>query len=169
MKHHVKHYTRQAHKHRSSLLLIVLLLVLLGLWWKISFIQIRSQSQSLTAATTEAQPVTLLPDVSYTPPAKVVIHSRSIRGGESYSGSLVLPNCDTFSTSFSTQGHNGAAISLTFMVSKTDAVCDDVGTSSAPFAISYSSGEAKSPPLTNLVINNRPALFSLVEVNSKTK
>lgn len=164
----VTQHAKRVVKQQSSILLILLLLALLALWWGLSFAHTSATSPAVAenSALAERTLTHTAIDADYPIPNTVLVtHTTIKKGAFAYGGTLVLPNCDTFSTSMSAAGANPAAVSLSFVVTKVDSVCADMGTSSAPFLVSYSDGTAHAPTLANITINNHPVSFSLVKSN----
>ena len=161
------HHVRAAHKHRSSLLLIVLLLAVLVACWLLSLLQshrapgfIAKPDASANIALADGMTY----DTEYTMPKKIDIVRTAKKNKITYTGSFVVPNCDTFSTSLLTPAAGSASVSLAFVVAKTSDACSDVGTSSTPFTLSYSlatTSTANTPKLTDIRINNQPVPFSV--------
>ena len=101
-------------------------------------------------------------DERYIPPDVLHVLHATHKNVVVYSGTLALPNCDTFATSMSMNVANPAAIALALVVAKGDPACTDVGTSTTPFSVSYAA-DGHEAVLKNIAINARPVSFSVTE------
>ena len=153
------------YKQRSALLLIVVLLALLLSWWLLSggFSVFVSEPRAANRAEAQGQQQTHLAfDETYAPPKSLHLSHVTHKHMDTSSGTLTLPNCDTFSTHMSISSASPAAVSLALVVAKGDPLCTDVGTSTAPFSVSYGA-DAHGAVLKNILVNERSVPFSVIE------
>jgi hypothetical protein len=152
------HILKIMEKQRSAILLVLLLLLIFAGWWSVSLYHIAPSPQQQVAATSVSLPI----DTTYIPASSLEIQSAFSNGAQSYNGTLLLPDCDTFSTAISTSGSNPAHVTLAFEVLRYDGSCHTASSTPNPFSASVSTG-AIEPILQSVTVNNQTIPFSLIQ------
>lgn len=143
---------------RKALPLVVLLLVLVAGWWAVSSTHIVQPIATHLTSAVDASGYIV--DTSYVSPGPIVVVHTKSGSTQTYSGSLMIPNCDTFSVHISTSGNQ---ISLAFTILTLGGNCTNAANAATPFVVTYSTSQSGTPTLDGITINGASASFSVTE------
>ena len=155
-------------KRRGAILLVLLLLLIAAGWWSVSVYHVspmtlRSGGLGIIpppTTTTAISSTTPVLDTAYTAPQSLNIQGTFSAGEQTYSGTLSLPACDTFSTAVSIASLKPMEVILSFEVLHSGGACSVASSTPNPFSVGVSIG-ATQPTLKSVLINNQPVTFSL--------
>lgn len=131
----------------ASICTIALLFILLVLWWLVSTVKFPNYDAYAQNA-------------ALSTPQKLLIYHTS-HGTESYSGSLVLPQCSDLQATVISSSASVLHVQIA-LASKRQPACSHTTATSTPFEVSVASG-SKKPVLDSVSINNEPVPFTVVE------